>query len=313
MEELISVIVPVFNVEQFVEQCVDSIIHQTYKNIEIILVDDGSTDKSGFICDQCAEKDSRIHIIHKKNGGLSDARNVGLSKATGTYYSFIDSDDYIAPNTFEYLYLAVKEHECEIAVCNMIRVYEDGDTEGFYKPTEELKLLEGKTRFDTLVQPSVCNKLFRAELFEGVLFPVGKFYEDTFVYHVLAHRAKKIALTGYDGYWYRSRKTSILGEVQYNDRYFDFIEAVWVRAKYLLDKDIQPYGDEACLSLYVAVANAQKNISKTEKNKAYFVEAKKRYNFAYNRLMSRDAKVGIKQKLRLILLQYFPILHCKVY
>ena len=108
MEELISVIVPVFNVEQFVEQCVDSIIHQTYKNIEIILVDDGSTDKSGFICDQCAEKDSRIHIIHKKNGGLSDARNVGLSKATGTYYSFIDSDDYIAPNTFEYLYLAVK-------------------------------------------------------------------------------------------------------------------------------------------------------------------------------------------------------------
>ena len=114
MEELISIIVPVYNVEKYLEKCVDSIINQTYKNIEIILVDDGSKDNSGKICDIIKEKDERIKVIHKQNGGLSDARNAGLKIAKGTYIGFVDSDDYIAEDMYQTLYSLSKEKNADI-------------------------------------------------------------------------------------------------------------------------------------------------------------------------------------------------------
>ena len=115
-EVLISVVVPVYNVEHYLKKCVDSICHQTYRNLEIILVDDGSTDCSGSLCDEFATSDSRIRVIHKSNGGLSDARNAGMELASGEWWMFVDSDDYIAPDTAETLLLAAVENHCEIAV-----------------------------------------------------------------------------------------------------------------------------------------------------------------------------------------------------
>ena len=223
-KDLVSIIVPVYNVQKYLEKCIQSIRRQTYENLEIILSDDGSTDQSGAICDQYACSDSRIRVIHKENGGLSDARNAGIEIASGRYYMFVDSDDTIAPDTVKILYSAATEYHCGIAVCNMVRIYEDGTTRPFYHPTGRMVVLENQQRFETLNQPSVCNKLFLAELFEGVRFPKGRFYEDTFIYHELAYKTKKIVLTGYDGYFYLSRKESILGEPKYTDRYFDFIE-----------------------------------------------------------------------------------------
>jgi glycosyltransferase involved in cell wall biosynthesis len=291
---------------------VDSILTQSYSDFSLILVDDGSPDRCGEICEEYARKDSRIRVIHQKNGGLSDARNAGIEIATGTYFMFVDSDDTITPDTIERLYSALTEHSCEIAVCNMVRIYDDDTTEPFYAPVDTLTVWGGQQRFETLKQPSACNKLFRADLFGDVRFPKGKFYEDTFVYHVLAHRASKIVLTGHDGYYYLSRRESILGQPKYTDRYFDFVEAVYTRASYLIEHQVPHYSDEACLSLYAAVANAEKHINKTTKNATNFKHMHTWYETAYHHLMN-SPQTGVKQKLRLFLLRFAPKVHSKLY
>lgn len=311
-KELISIIVPVYNVERYLEKCIGSLINQSYQNLEIILVDDGSVDRSGGICDAYLAKDPRIQVIHKKNGGLSDARNAGLEKSSGKWFAFIDSDDYITPDTIERLYLAATENNCQIAVCNMIRVYDNGETQPFYCPARELTFLEGERRFETLNQPSVCNKLFKADLFEGIQFPKGKYYEDTFVYHILAHRAQNIVLTGHDGYFYLSRLDSILGQPTYTDRYFDSVEAVYHRVTFLLEHQVGKYAEEACLSLYAAVATAERSVPKTKTNEWKFAQMHVWYQTAYCHLM-KHPDIGIKQKLRLIILRYAPGLHNRIY
>jgi glycosyltransferase involved in cell wall biosynthesis len=311
-EVLISVVVPVYNVEHYLKKCVDSICHQTYRNLEIILVDDGSTDCSGSLCDEFATSDSRIRVIHKSNGGLSDARNAGMELASGEWWMFVDSDDYIAPDTAETLLLAAVENHCEIAVCNMMRIYEDGKQEPFYCPVTEPTIWAGEQRFETLRQPSVCNKLFRADLFKELRFPKRKFYEDTFVYHVLAHRASRIALTGLSGYYYLSRRESILGQSQFTDRYFDYVEAIHERAMFLFNHGVSRYGEEACLSLYAAIVNSTKNIRKTPQNAEHFQRMWEWYELAYRNLMS-SPDTSIKQKLRLFFLKYAPKIHNKLY
>ena len=125
MKERISVVVPVYNVEQYLEKCVNSIINQTYKNLEIILVDDGATDKSGKLCDELAKLDNRIMAYHKKNGGLSDARNYGVERATGDYIGFVDGDDYIDAEMYEKLYEAIKKENVDVAECNLKIIYSD--------------------------------------------------------------------------------------------------------------------------------------------------------------------------------------------
>lgn len=312
MANLISVIVPVYDVERYLEKCIESICVQTFTALEIILVDDGATDRSSNICDEWALKDSRIRVIHKANGGLSDARNAGIEVASGAWYMFVDSDDTITPDTIERLYLAAVEHECEMAVCNMVRIYDDGETEPFYHPVSDLTVWAGQQRFETLKQPSACNKLFRADLFRDVRFPKGKFYEDTFVYHILAHRTNRIVLTGHDGYYYLSRRESILGQPKYTDRYFDFIEAVYTRMAYLLEHQVAHYAEEACLSLYAAVSNGEKFIAKTADNAAKFAQMRRWYKAAYDHLM-RHPDTNMKQKLRLVMLRYCPALHSVIY
>lgn len=312
MKEKISVIVPVYNVDNYLEKCIESIVGQTYTNIEIILVDDGSTDMSGMICDKWKKKDSRIKVIHKKNGGLSDARNAGISAATGAFFSFVDSDDYLELNALEHMLAILIVSNSQISMCNMMRFFEDGSQRPFYIPAEQKEKWDGDKRFLSLCQPSVCNKLFKAELFENIRFPLGKYYEDTYVYHELLYKAKSIALTGETGYWYLSRKESILGSVEYTDRYFDFIEAVYNRAKFLVKKKVQPYGNEACLSLYAAMSNAEKNIVLNDANREEYLKARKYYGEVYS-YIRRIREVSMKKKLRLFVLRYFPKLHSKMY
>lgn len=312
-EKLVSVIVPVYNVEKFLEKCVESIRNQTYKNLEIILVDDGSTDLSGKMCDMWSECDERVRVIHKTNGGLSDARNAGLDVARGKYYAFVDSDDYISGNMIEEMITCAEKNLCQIAVCNMTRFSEDGDSFPFYHPSDQEKVLRGAYRFQTLDQPSVCNKLFRAELFDKIRFPKGKYYEDTFIYHEVLYRANSVVMTGKDSYWYLVRKDSIVGQPKYTDRYFDFIEAVWKRAKFLCEHNEQPYADCACYSLYAAFSDAEKNIKKTAENKEKFRKARMQYEFAYQSLKKHGKEVCLKQKIRCVILKYFPAMHSKIY
>lgn len=308
--DLVSVIVPIFNVDKFLKRCVDSVLSQTYANLQVILVDDGSTDNCPALCDEYKKKDNRIIVIHKENGGLSDARNAGISIASGSYYAFIDSDDYISVNAIHDMLYKAKCNNCEIAICNMIRFFDNDITEPFYKPVENTIVLENCDRFETLLQPSVCNKLFDANLFKNVRFPKGKFYEDTFVYHELLFKANKVVLTGSDDYWYYLRGNSILGDQKITEKYFDFIQAVYNRTIFLYKNNVHNYDLQAFFSFYAAISNIIKKVEKTDKNSIKFSESFNMYNDLYDVFMNDEHfEISVKQKIRLFLLRYLPFIH----
>ena len=301
--DLISVIVPVYNVKNYLKKCVDSILSQTYSVLQVILVDDGSTDGSGELCDLLAKCDKRIQVVHKSNGGLSDARNAGIEIAEGKYFSFIDSDDYIEPDMVESLYKLAKSTDCQITISNMKRFFET-----FYEPVNQISVYEADERFETLKQPSVCNKLFLAELFNDIQFPKGKFYEDTFVYHELLYRAERVGLTGKVGYWYLSRKESITGKERYTIRYFDFLEAVSKRMHFLNEKNVKKYGIEACLSYYLAFSSAERYLKDNAGCREKMLNAREEYVYAYKIILS-STDISWKQKVKAALLLYCPKFH----
>lgn len=180
---LISVIVPVYNVEKYLEYCVDSIQKQTIKDIEIILVDDGSPDNSGVICDRLAAEDNRIVVIHKKNAGLSSARNAGIDVARGQYLGFVDSDDWIEPDMYEYLLNLIMEYDADIADCDMLETSLRDYT--IQPQKDHIELLDRSGALDVFFRISksninycVCDKLFKRDVFEQVRFQEGIIFED---------------------------------------------------------------------------------------------------------------------------------------
>lgn len=182
-DELISVIVPVYNVEAYLERCVNSILRQTYKTLEIILVDDGSTDKSSKMCDEFAGKDERIKVVHKQNGGLSDARNAGLRVASGAYIGYVDSDDWIEDDMYEKMYRSCVMHDAQLCVCRYFREYADRTENGGSAQVVPLSreailriYIGGHEQY--VIYNSVWSKLFQRELVEGVEFPKGRNSED---------------------------------------------------------------------------------------------------------------------------------------
>lgn len=209
--EKISVIVPIYNVEEYLERCIKTIINQTYKDLEIILVDDGSTDSSGKICDNYAKKDNRIVVIHKKNGGLSDARNAGIDKSTGKYLYFIDSDDYIELNMLEDLYHNCVDNSCEIAISNKFIEY---DEKNFYEQKSILadKVADSIEALELLLlsDPAIWNKLFLKDLFNNIRFPKGKLYEDIITTPFLFEKAKRVYFNSNSYYHYIQRNNSIV-------------------------------------------------------------------------------------------------------
>lgn len=172
----ISVIVPIYNIEKFLPRCLDSILSQTYRNLEIILVDDGSKDCSGEIADQYAKKDSRIKVIHQVNSGVSVARNRGLDQATGDYIGFVDGDDYVEPDMYETLMQIINEHHVDIAHCGYQMVY-PSRVDYYYNSGEKIKLSHDEGLLELLkgtkVEPGLWNKLYKAELFKQIRLPVG--------------------------------------------------------------------------------------------------------------------------------------------
>lgn len=180
---LISVIVPVYNIEQYLERCVDSICGQTYENLEIILVDDGSTDSSGTLCDAFAKKDVRIRVFHKENGGSSSARNLGIAQAKGEYLGFVDSDDYISANMYELLYKAIKEYGAQIAQVGRDEIDEQGHyMPNICEPPKEKVFIEAQEFLKEMLMHrgdcSFCTKLVKKDLFAIDTFPVGELNED---------------------------------------------------------------------------------------------------------------------------------------
>ena len=214
MNPLISVVVPVYNVEQFLEECVDSIKIQTYQNIEILLVDDGSTDKSGIMCDDLAKNDQRIRVIHKKNGGLSDARNAGIRESKGVYIVCADSDDIIKPTQIEVLYQLACQYDADFVYAGREKFNESArpfqnapvpETRCFSRE-EALERLLYQNHFVT----GANGKLYKRELFDGVEYPLGMYYEDLATTYRLIAKSNRVAYTTELLYGYRVRTGSIM-------------------------------------------------------------------------------------------------------
>ncbi len=231
----ISVIVPIYNIEKYVRHAVDSIIQQTYTNLEIILVDDGSTDGSGAICDEYAAKDSRIKVIHQKNGGLSLARNVGIDMATGDFLGFVDGDDYIEPEMYQRLYDALADNDAQISICRFRYVGAKEERNEKIEICDEI--LSGK---DILFKKRIrkhswgwgyaWNKLYKKEIFDHLRYPVGKSYEDDFILHALLWDIQKVASISYVGYNYIQRSSSITNAYKVNR--LDEVESICNRTDF---------------------------------------------------------------------------------
>ena len=258
MSELISIIVPVYKVEAYLSRCVDSIVAQTYKNLDIILVDDGSPDNSGKICDEYAEKDNRITVIHQANGGLSDARNAGIAVAKGSYLTFLDSDDWVPPEYIDYLYDLLKETGSAISLCNFLKT-----------TTEELPVVIEPEMVTVMKNDAIlakyidlgddfhpqlvmaCGKLFEASLFETIRFPVGRLHEDEFTTYKLFHFAPQTVLSKKPLYYYWQREDSIMGETGFRlQNKLDYMDALAERAAFFHEVGRPALSDRTYKSLF---------------------------------------------------------------
>jgi glycosyltransferase involved in cell wall biosynthesis len=213
---LISVIVPVYKVEPYLRKCVDSVLSQTYQNLEVILVDDGSPDGCPAICDEYAKKDARVRVIHKENGGLSDARNFGLDAMRGELVAFVDSDDWVREGYIENMYQAMQKYGADAAVGGIEYFYESA---GVYKQPYKMPAPEGVWKMAEAMErlmvqkeflPSACAKLYKKSLFQNIRYPKGKKMEDLATAYQLFYECKKIAFTAQNHYIYVQRSGSIL-------------------------------------------------------------------------------------------------------
>ena len=215
--DLISIVVPVYKVEKYLNNCIKSILMQTYENLEIILVDDGSPDKCPKLCDSIAKQDNRVKVIHKKNGGLSDARNVGLAIAKGKYITFIDSDDFIAKDMIEVLYNMCIKLQSDFAMCQKADCNDDDSIATVEFDTSEIKYktFEKKEKMYAYlvtneIETTVWKKLYKSTLIKQFRFPKGKLHEDAFTTYLIIDKAEKIAVTNKIGYYYRNNPQSIM-------------------------------------------------------------------------------------------------------
>ncbi len=235
---LISVVVPVYNVEAYLKECLDSLMSQTFKNFELLLVDDGSTDESGKICDSYAETDSRIRVIHRENGGLSAARNTGIENAKGEYITFVDSDDYVKDTYLQYLYDLICEYGTKVSVCCHEVLCEDGklipqkaDFRGTFNAETAIK----KMLYHDMVDTSSWAKLFHKSMFDDIRFPHGKVFEDIATTYLYFDKAGTVAFGGESQYFYRIRKNSIVN-IGFSLKKFQLLENTDEMGEYVLKK-----------------------------------------------------------------------------
>ncbi len=265
-EEKITVIVAVYNIEKYLDNCIKSIINQNYKNLQILLIDDGSTDSSGEICDKYAKLDERIEVIHKKNGGLADARNVGMSLAKGKYISFIDGDDYIYPTFYMNLYNLIVKYDADISECDFLRVNED-DIENIeeiiLKENEKLKIrheiIDNKEAvcelFGTRLQPYVkkvvvWNKLYNSKVLSDIQFPFGKLHEDEYTTYKILYNSTKIVSTNKVLHGYIQTKNSIMRREIKQKRIDDNLDAYIQSSNFFKEKN-EPEIEMKCRRRYL--------------------------------------------------------------
>lgn len=237
-EPKVSIIVPVYNVEKYVAKCLDSIVRQDMRDIEIIIVDDGSTDGSGTICNKYAQEDSRIRVIHQENQGLSMARNNGIDIARGEYIGFVDSDDWIASDMYSTLYEDAVREDSDISMTNFYYTKASGECVPFSSEKTGTKVFEGIYKIAHNIRTTnnfAWNKLYRRYLFDEISFPKGKTFEDIFTIYKLVDKANKMVVSVQCKYYYFRRDDSIT-LTAFNMSHLDNTAAYIERHRYISDK-----------------------------------------------------------------------------
>lgn len=233
----VSIIVPVFNVENYLKKCIDSLLIQTYNNIEIILIDDGSTDKSGQICDMYASQDSRIKVYHKENSGQSDARNMGLEYAEGDWITFVDSDDYVTMDYVEYLLQLAKDYHSDMSIASFTYIT---PRKSINRSTGEIIAMDSEETIKRMLlddgfDMGVWAKMFRRDLFNKYRFPSGKIFEDSLITYQVTTEAKKIVFGSKSIYFYVNREDSTVNR-QFTEKKLDLLEMTDQAAKFIIQK-----------------------------------------------------------------------------
>ena len=269
---MISVIVPIYNVEAYLHQCVDSIIGQTYTDLEIILVDDGSPDNCGAICDEYAKKDPRVRVIHKPNGGVSDARNVGIENATGDFLFFVDSDDYLDPDAFELMLPVFYKNNLDILGIGSYRV--KGNQVQSHSQNENLRLFTREQALhDTFVYDSftaIWGKIYKKSVIGNIRFPKGRLFEDSATCHLFINNARRIGLWNHCSYYYRKNPSSITQSSFNAKKRYDFVIAYQERLDFVRENnlDYEPecktFLIKAALSCLTAVYASPDSADNTE-------------------------------------------------
>ena len=314
MSKLVSVIVPVYNVESYLKECVDSLINQTYKNIEILLIDDGSTDTSGVICDQYIKIDTRVQVKHKKNGGLSDARNTGIDMASGDYIMFVDSDDYVADNYVEIMLNAMVSQQVDIVICGYFLTDECGNvvlkdcnkTKAVFSTEEALRLLLQ----DKVIKNYAWNKIYKKCYFDKERFPVGRLFEDIFTTYKIFMKCNTIALIPNELYYYRSREGSIMQEINMK-REIDLTRAQFERYESLyniypeLNDELADSTVDAICTTYAVAVKFKANAERKE-SREYMKVLEKKFNLFKSQLT-------LKRKLTFLLICKVPLIADRIF
>lgn len=311
--DLISVIVPVYKTEPYLAKCIESILDQTYSNLEIILVDDGSPDNCGNICDEFAKKDSRIVVIHQKNGGLSNARNSALNIAKGNYIGFVDSDDYIDLNMYESMFNSIKKYKTNIACVGIIREDERHSFKQIIRcPNKEIEYSDEESIEEILysrnIGISVWSKLFEKNIFEKIRFPVGETNEDACIMIDLME-GKKVVHTGIPLYHYLVHEGSITNVYKEKTAQFSF-----KNAKKIVDEINEKYPNLIDVAnIYLSNTLFDILISYLRQNqmidplyKKYFTEFKKTWKCL---IKSKELSISTKIKVILVRLHLFRCMY----
>lgn len=301
MEELISVIVPIYRVEAYLSACIDSILNQTYSKLEIILVDDGSDDQCPLICDEYHKKDDRIRVIHKENGGLSDARNAGLDIATGTYICFVDSDDAIHPSFIQTLYEDLTTTNSDLAICHYESVLEIPNTHEIktsakhvYTQKDILDVFYGKESLAIVVS---WNKLYKKHIWTHLRYPKGKIHEDEFVIHYVLDQVSHVVIDEGKYYYYRQREGSITNH--YSAKRLNALEALEERIQFYAKKN-EKLSIQTTYQYFFAIIN---HIEQMGKQESYEEEKKilqKKLTVLWKKLIKRK-EIPFLKKVKLFL------------
>lgn len=305
---LISIIVPIYNVESYLQRCIDSLLLQTYVNIEIVLVNDGSTDHSLAICQENAQKDKRVRVFSKTNGGVADTRNFGVSVASGQWVSFVDPDDYVDRDYVEYLYTLLTNNHATMAICQHRNVYKSGRVQtNVYDGSTVLDAHTAVKRllYDDQIDTSVWAKLYPAWFFDKIHFPKGRLFEDIAATYKTFLASERIAVGSEAKYSYPFRHNSIVNN-SFSLHKLDLIDMTEQMASEVVKvfPDLQVACQRRVLYAYVSTLNQMQNVDGYQEIREHLISMIKKLR----KPVLRDHKAPIRDKVAIVLIGFsYPV------